>query len=85
MLTGGLTDRRDVTTDVRDVPPRRHHGRGRDGALSRWWEGFIEKVGEMRWVLKDEFKFAGWCGRCRGGKGRRWVQWSAVGTPRGVR
>lgn len=54
-------------------------GEGGIGALSPWWEGFIEKVGEMRWVLKDEFKFAGWCGRCRGGKGRGWVQWAPPG------
>lgn len=39
---------RDVTTDVRDLPP-----------LLVWQERFIEKVRVLRLVLKDELKPAG--------------------------
>lgn len=51
------TDVRDVTTDVRDLPPLRE---GEIGSLSGRQERFIEKVRELRLVLTNEFKSAGW-------------------------
>ena len=45
LLTRGLTDMRDVTTDMKDVPPRRHHGRGRHQVSVRV-AGRIHRKGE---------------------------------------
>lgn len=47
----------DVATDVRGLPPVRHHRRERS-VLGQ--EGWLEGcMGNVR-VLKDESKFAGW-------------------------
>lgn len=63
--TAGPWDTRGVTTDARDLPPVRPHRRERCVLCQEGWlEGFIENVRELRSVLKDESKFAGWPGGC---------------------